>query len=964
MLKTLASICEECERLGLNDDVRILKAWIGANLPHMIEETKLAEELYDLYQAVSTLPPDQIPSRTINLRYISYSTAGKTVRQIMGEIGYILHSLYQHGYLRHDISKLPPKIRDIHIKFGVIIQSLVGLFGLYYNSVDKEQALEEELEDMAELWNTKIVGVLGNFQSAIGVLHVAAREMLNSSKAIRRRFLEEEEDIHSQIENFYRRLDELLVSLRKIFYPIRGKISLIDLELARDLLIVLRDTLVSFSEMNSSLDIEGGKASQKALLFWSSVFSKGGLKERRKSGAQDRADTLDSIKDKPYLARHSYLVETGNKIFEQNKQTLNQKNKAFTAVIRAIIDYNTKVESLIKNQSAIHYKCLQQINHLTKLKETVSKVKKEMPDESKETQAETIWAQQKNIGNKLPFLMMSNVGGEVGKIFDREEDYQGVKVLDYPFETEINEYKKLKELLENTRQSWYNNLWFGEFNHEFFNKVYTASNTIVQTLSEVAENPLNHLHTYESFWPELLTFGSPFDEKGKVSKTFMEYVKQLFTLSYYKNKSGSTEEKAEHLAEMLSTFNSVIHSYLTEKELSIPEEQFDQLRSFVEELNQSAAQEFDKAYEELNSQGEEEPFEQAIFDHATQFLFSIGSFKEWFEESAVEKPSFEKNFKVSSLLSRLIKGQGQVFKIGFTVGKDEDVQSYELQLIIDTKEKKFVTILGKEEGETLRFIERRVHNLPDISTLMSVVLKYVKKQNGELTIPFNDLLEPLTIWYESRLGDIKEEIIEEQEDKPTFEKKTKEPEKKQPGKVSLPGISLTDTGEEKQRIKSRGDTKRLETMHKQIIDMRGSLRSVSNYTGYVSQLKRLEEDLRTKREALYSMAISRYEDLLMFIGHINNYVINSDELLPSFPRILFTSYNRIKTTSTIWKDWRIQHLEKVLHTLNVLLDNLATKDQLERRMKTTQRDKFQTFPRVTIDMIDQKFEDLRKLASS
>lgn len=482
MFELLASIYDEVKRLGFKGEAKVIKSWISLKLPHLREEALLVEDLFGLYQSVSTLPPQHVPKHVLTLRELSYSTAGKNVRQIIGEIGYILNSIYSRGYLKHNLLNMPDELRQRHIQFGVLLKDIVGLLGIYYNVSNKDEMIEEELSQVVEMYNTSIVSMLNKLSQELSSVEGATKQMLKGEA--NRHFLEENSEIAQKAEGFFKQIQELLLVIRSTFYHVRSKITSVNLKEVMVVLKQLRDFLRSLDELDSSLDFKNHNYSPQALAYWSVVFTKS--KRKKTTKRLQRQQIVREMEEKPYLEDYSNVVEVSSQLLNTNAKNIMQSYRELNAYITTLIELNEKVYTSILNLASLETKIQGIIARLETLKTRVNLVK----EDRNLTKAQKIKEVSSNLGYNL-----QNLFKQMREVFDSKLNFDDL--LSFPYVPEIQRYQELSKILKGTINNLYEKIWMGPLDRDEINKFYSWILIIYQKLKEVSDNPIMHFEGYE-----------------------------------------------------------------------------------------------------------------------------------------------------------------------------------------------------------------------------------------------------------------------------------------------------------------------------------------------------------------------------------------------------------------------------------------------------------------------------------
>lgn len=971
MLDVLASIQEQCERLGLNEEAKVIKAWVGAKLPHMLEETKLIEDFYDLYQEVSTLPPDTIPERTHILSSIDYNTAGKSVRQIMGEIGYLFHAVYKNGYLRHETHKLPNSIQQNHINFGLLIKDLVGLFGAYYNSVNKEDILKEEMGQVTEMWNTSLKRFLREFNDSLALVLDHAKAMLESSNEMRAKFLESAHDVKTQAESFFGGIQSMNIAIRNIFPASGARLSLSELEQLRNMLTHFRDFLKSLDELDSSLDLRGQEYSPQALLFWSEVFNKSSKGTSKLRPRERRQQVIEKLQGKEILEENISVEEISSEHMDAGKTEIKKARKELRNVMGVLRDLNNKIKRIIVNmdQHFLHVK--EVVNILQQLEAIVQKINKEAPDLSREEKAKIAHEQYRNLKGRFKGIYTIDIAiQDVKSTFKEALDFEGTAILDFQYGATIDEYQSHATAIDNKINAWYNNLWMGDIRLEQLRPIENAALFVEKELEQISQSPLEYLQEHEKFWTDLLTFGQPLINQDEVVPGFKEAVAPFLDSEYYASQDLDEDEKVLDIAKKIGTMNSIVGSYLTGRKIfsGIKEGPLEDLADFVRKITQEVKEGYDIADVEAGEEGE---LNRRTFDQQADVILNMTADIQWLAD-VIKKPPLktlraEEGRVANSKKRTITANEQQYFNVTYFIEREDGTRDKKvLHLSIDTKESKLVAnILETVNGQSV-VVDQQTYPLPDVGDIFNMVQVHLKRENAQPDIPLNDLAKQLSKWYTRVVGDIDEEVEEEIDEDFRPSNKGPSPLRRLVLEKGLidENTPMYSTEEKKKKKKGRGDVIRLTTIQQHIVSLPDKIGSTKGPKGYEAEIDRRATELRGYRNKLEDLGKNFFTAMRDAIEYVREKLVNSPEMLPVFPRVLYSTYNKIENASEAWNSWKVKTLKRPLSELNALLENMETREEIEERLELQKQTVLQGFPRVTIDMINQKFEQLRILASS
>lgn len=976
MFNILASLADECKRLGLEDEAKVIQAWVGVTLPHMMEETQFVEELYELYHAINTLPPSHILEQDYSFRHISYSIQGKSVRQVMGEIGFLLHATYQQGYLRHNIYEMKDRVRQSHIAFGVLLQNLIGLFGVYYNVANKEDIIQEELAQMAELFNTSIASMLGRLQQEFSHIRGATRTMLESGN--KQYFAEDNEEIAAQAQDFFGKIEDLMLSVREVFYHSRSRIHENETEQLKQMMEELYGFYRSLDDLDSNLDLQGGEYSPEALMYWSIVFRKD--KRTKKTQTQQRREVIDEISDKPYLKNYASSVELTSQLIKQASGEFIKQYRELNKAIRAIVSLNAKIHANLEDLIRYRGRAEQAKQGLIALEDSVDSVKEEYEDLDRDEMVEQIQFDFATKGLKLGItdLTVDKLADRLEKIFGRRPDFGGEELLQFSFKPTL---QKLTDFLSKTAEvakQWYD-LWLGEIEDKNINDFNSHLLIIHNRLEEMQRNPMAFTEPQEKVWMDIFSFGNPTDDLGNATPGFSQVASQLITSDYYDSSEEldqeSIENRIDDVAEKVTNFNSLIQSLLTDNPIPLSAEEFQELQEFVTKTNEHWRE---KAVEAV--EGKEVEMSELDRDFIVSTIHILG-LSDPNEPGELEKmifdptkPSYDEFVADAKVLtasenfkSRMITANaGKSFTIPYKKKGDNTQRALVLEVDPNQENLTFKTLEQVPMGgtSTARVVDTEVlYNLPSVEELSVLLRGYWSENDAEPDNPINDINSKLYPWYTEILPG-EEEISEDVEDviQESLTQKEKSPAAERLLEVMqrkrLEDTSLTQTPEGKQ--KGRRDIARVDTIEKNLQRMPSK---VSDFTGksLTQAIDTRTKDFSQYMQTLMKAAISQFSALQSLIQSTKDGLLESEQLLPAFPRIVYNVYDKINSASTEWKKWKTSNIEVVLNELRILIENIETKKKLEDRVRLRVETGLEGLPQSTIDMISDKFEELRSL---
>lgn len=991
MFNILASLEKECARLGFDEEAKIIKAWLSARLPHMTEETEFVHELYNFYKSISSLPPDHVVDRNFPFRHVNYTTAGKTVRQLMGEIGYLTHAVYEEGYLRHNVHLLSDEHRNPHIQFGLYLKDLVGLFGIYYNSANKEDVEQQELAQMAELFNTSIASMLGNLQREFAHVKGSARAMLQSSKT--QYFLEDNQDIQRQADHFFSEIDELMLAIREVFYHSRSRIQTTNIESLQATMQRLHDFYQSLYDLDNHLSLEGQQYSPKALMYWSIVFSK-----KSKAKATQRAQrrqVVDQISDKPFLNEYAGIVETTSQLTKDAASQYHNEIKTFIKIARAIIALNRKLKTNLVDVVGEVKRLKNIITQLEDLKTIVLKVQQDHADLSSIERAEKAildFDSSSSTPRKIEIQQtkqtVQNLQKAVNSITNLGYDFSSENLLNVSFEGLIKKINLELTMANEAIKNWYG-LWTGEIDEQAVGDFYSHLYTIYNHLSEIEKNPIAHEDFGQHSWLQLFSFGNPMTEENEVTAGFSKLVDSmnLWASPYYLQPTGELDDNGKpimeeevpkerqdlntkDLATKVSTFNEILESVLTGNPIAVDEEKQKELEEFVSSTNQYWRDQVVSAIEG----GEAGDLLELKKNYLVSSLYLLGIRPK--EEGdalsealfAPQKPSLDELdktdlSKIAQSRKRLVVAEnGEVptsFSIPYTVQQpDDSLLNRELVLTVNLREQTLAFTTLEAAGAQSRLIEKEIERLPDMNGLYLLLRNYFAESTYQTIQDRNEVYGELYPWYKHFVEeDEEEEEIQftAKEVSPQRENFKKRMEKiRQDMKNKQEGLD-GEPGKKKKKMATRPET---------IMD---NLRKVPDRVSEPFKGKSLSAKIRRNNTVfenataeLTQQLLTQFSSIQSTISSIRDTLFESD-LLPVFPRIVYNVYDTVNNASTGWKNWKTSKIEVVLNELRILIDNIQVKDKLEQQIRSRVETGLRGLPRSTIDMIDKKFEQLQRL---
>jgi hypothetical protein len=961
MFNLLASIQQECEQLGLEDDARVLRAWLSHSLPHLTEETEILEEIYDLYRSINTLPPTAIPTTTLSLRTVSYHTTGKSVHQIMGELGFLVHALYQHGYRSHDITQLPRHVRATHIQLGTLIQDLVVLFGIYYNSANKDDTSAAESEQMFSLWNTHIGSLVTKLAEALVRVKGYAQEMLASQGA--KYFLEDNEHLRKQTIQFFFDIDKIILNIRKTFYQ-KNQLSLSDVAGVQELLKELHEFLSSLERLNSSLDLQSKTYSPQALMYWSVVFSKS--HEAQKSGKQRRREITEDLSDKPFLRDYSVVLESSSKLFQNSAVEIQTAHKNFAAFLKTLINLNDKTLQVISGIKSFSRQIPPLIPALTGLEKAVAQTKAEAGNASPDLLIEKVKEKLATTRTvKEQKTLVSDLGSlsrALQKVYTKPFDIQGPNLLKTDISRIITELQSLATFLDKTMSELYQ-IWLGHFDDEKLNQLNVDAYRISQEFMKIAENPLGHLHDYEQDWIKILQAGKVVNDDGSLSRSFAEIAKPLLSTKYYESSEASQKEKLVDLANKVTDFNSLISALLSDQELP-PEFDVTGLERFIEAINT------EKRNDIIEKMEVEQDSSFQNLETLIAKLMPIADFSEWLKEVVLVKPSLDSIVGDSTPPVQASTNSIRLFAadISYMISIVRETATKEesgfLKIGYEVSTKKLSYRLFIKDGS--RFIPTatpQVRDFVEPSDLIDQVSNVLRIYRAEPIESLETHAPKLLSWYESQLTTAAtpegESASNAQRALEEVKKVTLPPRSEELKRFTLDAPQKGEKEEDKAGRSS--ERTRLLTMQDYAVSLSPEVPLRRTNVEYLKYYEAQKKTIQAYNARLMDRVKQQFSHLIRTIEKSKNALLDSQGLLPAFPRIVYNTYAKTSLASQAWKDWKISKIEVPLSELETLIDNFTTVEELRAQTPVVSNENVRGIPLVTIDRIDDKFEDLKKL---
>jgi hypothetical protein len=972
MIKTIASIQADCERLGLVEDSRVLKAWLSHNLPHLSEETELLKEIYDLCSSINTLPPSSVPQASLSLQTLPYHTTGKSVRQIMGELGYLIYLVYQQGFSQHNIHDLPDGIRSNHIKLGIIIQDLIVLFGIYYNAANrKEDVLAAEAEQMFNLWNTHIGSLVTKLAESLIRTREHSLEMLETEGA--KRFIEDNEDLKKQTLSFFKDIDQIILEIRKSFYQ-KSQLSFSEISNVQSLLQKLRDFLNSLKAITSGLDLESGRYNPEALMYWSIVFSK--KQEGHKSGKQKRTEIAQDLLDKPYLSEYAVNLESSSNLFKVTANDIVKAHKDFRENLKTVVVINDKIRQTIIEAMSLRKSIENFVPVMSLLKTAMMEVHTAHASEKLSSEQFAVFVQEELNKNKKIVPEFFTTKPSISAILSRYLSFYPKKSIhpdkpdlkNFGIDKEIEALKDLLEITDRAIKTAYAS-WRGVFSLDPINNLHSKFYHIANDFQKIAENPLGQLNDYEKEMVDVLQVGKIFKEDGSFSAGFENVASNILQTKLYSKKTKGTEqEKKTDIAHKITDFNALLKALLTDTELS-EDLDIESLQSFVENIVKELRQ---VQIEKINEGSVPSSSLEAIIAE----LQPIINIEDWLKETnVVAKGSLEElkdiarlgrsagfnnsNLKKAILvaaeekaLSIAVVRQGPSGLEEGLVKIDVDRVSRKLTYRLDLKSSSGNFIVGRPQSKDLCPIEEFSQEVFDILKNLRV------DSTKNLTVN----KEKIQSWYKEKieLSNSADKKIE-QEIKPEIESEIKPeivPKPKMP--ISLEPIKDRNLEVVDKKDKS-GKAVRPEKIREYAVTLNPAIPGCLNNDVYLNLLTTRIKTLGTYERRIMDTTQQNFSFLMKIVDQATAVLLDSEGLLPAFPRITYNVYSRTSTASESWKEWKATKIEVPLHEIETLVENLVATEKIREEFTESPIENLKGIPLVTIDRIDEKFEELIKL---
>lgn len=973
MIKAVASIQADCERLGLEEDARVLRAWLSHSLPHLSEETEILKEIFDIYDSISILPPSTIPHTTFSLKTLPYHTTGKSVRQIMGELGYLVYLVHQHGFSQHSIHDLPDGTRSSHIKLGTIIQDLIILFGIYYNAANrKEDVLAAEAEQMFNLWNTHIGSLVTKLSESLVRTKENALEMIETEGA--KRFIENNKDLKAQTLFFFRDLDQIILEIRKSFYQ-KNQLSFSEINNVQSLLQKLRDFLKSLKGITSSLDLEGGRYNPEALMYWSIVFSK--KQEGYKSKKQKRTEITKDLLDKPYLSQYAVNLEDNSNHFQTIMKDLQSAHKKFRENLKTVVIINDKIQQIILEVINLKARVEAFIPAMYLLQTAIKEVTNAHKGEKLYSEQFAQLVQEEINKNQKNILYL----GSKPSIFNILSKYlsfypkKGIKpnkpdLKNFEIDQEVKSFENLVKLLDLNIKKGYT-LWRGVFKQRRLDELNSEFDHVRNYFAKIAENPLGQLNNYEKEVADFLQVGKIFKEDGSFSASFEKNASEILKTNFYSEKSGTEQEKKEDIAHKITNFNALLQSLLADTELP---EDFDirSLQSFVEETVKEIR---NKEIVYINEALLEESSYLNI-ERVVSRLVLLDSFQEWLKNaSVIEKSSLEElqelvvkkpeegKSKEGALKKAIIitaENKKDFYSIP-VVRKDSSggLEECRVQIGVDLASKKLIYRLdlkGSSPNSYIGGTPKSTEKLCPIEDFPQEVSNILKILNVESTRNLATNEDAMKSWYEEK---VKSSTLTEQK----IEQKTEEKDiKKSPGRFISTDAPKTE--KEKEKEKEQSHKKRLlspEKIREKAITTSPEIPGCIDNSTYSRFFAKRLEDFEDYEKIMMSRTETTFAYLQKTLNEATADLFGSGGPVSAFPRIVYDVYDRTSTASDSWREWKATKIEIPLHEIETLVENLVATEKIREEFTESPIENLKGIPLVTIDRIDEKFEELIKL---